>query len=387
MVAPQSHPFLLRVSRSLLEKADRSRGEANVRLRLDEKVAPELYASVDEEELRLLEMLLSELEASGWVSLRIARRRDFQSFIERNPTLELLDFNELASWAAFQSRHLAWDRRFLAHLRATPEHVFGNARNQLLDYLSRSPLWALEALPLETAEACLVTLQDRCRGADGLALRELSAQVFQGRSKVLDNRYELLRILGASEGIFSEAPVQLLVAAPSNFEQVIFVENLVTFEHMADEVRQTWRNSLLVYASGFKGGARRLRSFAGSRLYFRGNSQTNVSSEAVRNWLYGAHEMPVFFFGDLDYSGMQILASLHEAFPNAQAWRPGYEVLASLLRNGGGHTPDSADKEGQTDPGVTDCLYADQALSPLMRQTGRFVDQEAARFDEIDDAG
>ena len=384
MVAPQSHPFLLRVSRALLEKADRSRGEANVRLRLDEKAAPELYASVDEEDLRLLEMLLSELGASGWVSLRIAKRRDFQSFTERRPTLELLDFNALASWADFQSRHLAWDRRFLAHLRATPEHVFGDARSQLLDYLSRSPIWALESLPLEDAQACLVTLQEQCRRAGGSAVRELSAQVFQGRSKVLDSRLELLRLLGAPDGAFVESPVQLLLAAPSHFEQVLFIENLVTFEHMADDVRQGWRRSLLVYAAGFKGSARRLRSPAGSRLYFRANSQADASRESVRAWLYGHDDKSVFFFGDLDYSGMQILMSLREAFPNAQAWQPGYKVLASTLRDGGGHPPDWADKEGQIDPGSTGCLYADKVLGPLMGQKGRFVDQEAALFDDID---
>jgi len=42
-----------------------------------------------------------------------------------------------------------------------------------------------------------------------------------------------------------------------------------------------------------------------------------------------------------------------------------------------GHRPESAAKEGQADPGLTGCSYADAVLLPALRQTGLCVDQEA----------
>lgn len=375
---PEPHPFLTRVATLLLEKADRSRGEANVRLKLDRKVLPELYGSVDGDTLRLHEMLLSELVASGWVTLHLTKAREFQSFTDRSPTLELLDFDTLAAWADYETRDAAWSRQFLASLRQTPVELFEPGRRELFDYLARSPVWSLEGLEFSQAVGCLLELQGLCLSGVSLPLREASARIFQGRSKVLDSRQELLRLLGAKEGQFTEPPVQLLVAMPERFDHVLFVENLVTFERMADNRQPTWERAALAYAAGFKGSARRLRSPRGSRLYFRAWKQAaGAVGEAVEAWLYGRSELPVHFFGDLDYAGLQILSGIREGFPDAQAWQPGYGQLAELLRAGGGHLPEAADKEGQMDPGPSGCTYADGVLLPLIRSTGRFVDQEA----------
>jgi hypothetical protein len=97
----------------------------------------------------------------------------------------------------------------------------------------------------------------------------------------------------------------------------------------------------------------------------------------VRSWLFDSATLPVHFFGDLDYAGMQILGSLREVFPGAVAWRPGYGALAKQLAAGGGHGPSLAAKELQMDPVRVGCPLADEALLPLMRLEGRFVDQEA----------
>ena len=157
---------------------------------------------------------------------------------------------------------------------------------------------------------------------------------FQGRSKVLDHREELLKLLGATSGQFTEAPIQLLLAPPhwnptgsddgsgSAFKDVLFIENLVTFEHMADTRASAWVGSLLVYAAGFRGSARRLRSRAGCRLYLRAPVST-TSLPAIENWLFqpladerdGSRVVPVCFFGDLDHAGMQILAFASRKIP------------------------------------------------------------------------
>ena len=86
--------------------------------------------------------------------------------------------------------------------------------------------------------------------------------------------------------------------------------------------------------------------------------------------------MPVRFFGDLDFAGMQILASLREVFPNAAAWQPGHADRIAVVSSCVGHLPEAANKELQTDPGETGCAFADDALSPALRKVRRFVDQE-----------
>lgn len=380
---PDPHPFLARIAGQLLKKADRSRGEGNVRLKLDRVAAPELHQATDGDSLKLYEMLLGELTAVGWVRLHLSKSREFQSFQDRSPVLELLDFNGLADWAGYESRHAAWDRQFLAYLRATPPGTLGPEHGAVLNYLGRSPLWALEGLEFSEGLACLRSLQALCASGESLPLREASARVFQGRSKVLDSRNELLRLLGGRADQFSEVPVQLLLAMPEEFDHVVFVENAVTFERMADLRRPTWDRALLVFAAGFRGSARRLRSPEGSRLYFRDGSSVRINLwAAAKEWLYGHKELPVYFFGDLDFSGLQILVGLREGFSNAQAWVPGYEALVALLEQGQGHAPDAAEKEGQLEPQSGGCAYGDQVLLPLLQRTGKFVDQEAWGFSQ-----
>lgn len=398
--APSRHPFLLTVARRLLAKAERSTATWPVFLALDRKTAVELYDAVDAEELQLLRMQLEDLCATQWVALHLESPRAFAGFTDRKPRLELRDFDALAAWADYVPQTQRWRRQWQAHLAAywaVHPAAAPEASIAVLDYLARNPLTLVEGLPLDEATGSLSALIALCRGGRTMALREASAQVFQGRSKLLDHREELLRLLGAAPGQFAESPIQLLLAPPlpdgteyGTFKDVLFVENLTTFEHMADARSSVWADSLLVYAAGFRGSARRLRTRAGCRLYLRAFAPT-TSLPAIEAWLFegladnrGAlHQYPVYFFGDLDYAGMQILAGLREVFPYAGAWRPGYAHLASMLAEGGGHRPEQAAKAQQVDPGLTDCAYADEELLPLLRKHGRFLDQEALDLDTI----
>ena len=114
--------------------------------------------------------------------------------------------------------------------------------------------------------------QRLCSAGATMPLCEASARVFQGRSKELDDREELLRLPGAAPHRFHEAPIQLLVDIRAGFDKAWFVEHLVTLEHlvafeqMADRRWPAWSRSLLVYAAGFKGSARRLRTRQSCRL-------------------------------------------------------------------------------------------------------------------------
>lgn len=393
------HPFLQRLARVLLQRAERTSSQGPVRLPLDRKWTPELYAQANAEQLQLWLMLLDDLCGTGWVAMVLNPPRDFATFTDRNPRLELRDFEALAAWTGYTPQALRWQRQWLDHLAAhwaAPGSVLPSDPQAVLDYLARSPLTLMEDLPLMEATRSLDALRALCQSGRTRPLREASAQVFQGRSKVLDNREELLRLMGAAPGQFQEAPIQLLVALPDMarpFEEVLFIENLVTFERMADRRGPGWAASLLVYAAGFKGSAKRLRSREGCRLYVRTPTAptagtptaptagmataTSACIQHVEEWLFADASWPVQFFGDLDYAGMQILATLRDVFPHAQAWAQGYGALARILERGGGHPPAHAGKELQIDPGQTGCNHADQYLLPLMRRHGRFMDQEA----------
>jgi hypothetical protein len=387
--SPPRHSVLLRVATRLLAKAERSYDEAiggasAVRLKLDRKEMPELYGQVEAEEIQRLELQLRELCATGWVRLVLAREREFAGFVDRNPQLELVDFEALASWAEFQRRSDRWQHKLVAHLTSHWDAPAPESKANLIEYLSRNPLAALSAVSVEEAMRSLQSLRELCVSGVSLPLREASARVFHGRSKVLDNRDEFLRLLGAAPGQFWDAPIQLLVDIPAAFDEALFVENLVTFERMADLRRPGWDRSLLIYAAGFKGSAKRLRHRHGCRLYVRAvhgealglDASAGRGLEAAGAWLFGRSDLPVRFFGDLDFAGMQILASLREVFGNAEAWKAGYGELNAILSCGGGHLPNMASKERQTDPGTTGCDYADGVLLPSMRHHERFVDQE-----------
>jgi hypothetical protein len=372
---PPPDPFLVRLATRLLAKAERGAGTAPARLKLDAPEAPELHGAIDADTQQRHLWLVEDLCRSGWVRLLLAPAREFATIADRKPQLELLDFDALAAWAGYTPQAQRWQAQWLRHLEA---HWPPAGRAELVDYLARNPLLALQDVPLPEAMRSLEVLRELCVSGKRLPLREASALAFQGRSKVLDSREELLRVLGAAPGQFSEAPIQLLVQVPEHIEDVLFVENLVTFERMADHQRgSVWKRSLLVYAAGFRGSARRLQSRESCRVYLRASRGCAAQLALVEDWLFGLTQLPVFFFGDLDFTGLQILANLRTVFDGASAWQPGYKQLAAILQSGGGHLPGQATKESQQDPRETGCAFADGQLLPLMRTCGRFVDQEA----------
>jgi len=86
--------------------------------------------------------------------------------------------------------------------------------------------------------------------------------------------------------------------------------------------------------------------------------------------------MEIWFWGDLDFAGMQILKTLRMRFESTGAWRPGYDALLPLA---GSASPNLSDRKEQIDPLATGDGYADETLLPAIRLRG-FVDQEAVSF-------
>lgn len=214
-----------------------------------------------------------------------------------------------------------------------------------------------------------------------MLLREVSTQLFWGMSKVLDKRQGMVSaLLGLDECPFPESPIQLQVCLPPNgYTGVLFIENQMSFEQALRSTTGAFGQLALVYASGFKGSAQRLRSPDGCSLYYSNKGALGGSvTEAFERWLSGDSDMSIqaCFWGDLDHAGMRILAAMRSTFPGLTAWEPGYARMRAGLLEGLGHSPEAAEKQGQRPISSTGCPYADGELIPALAQTGRYLDQE-----------
>lgn len=216
-----------------------------------------------------------------------------------------------------------------------------------------------------------------------LTLRQLSARLLWGHSKLLDTREELLGQLFPGFAL-APRPVLVQVYLPSDCNGVLFIENLDTYLQALAGRPSEVAGLGLVYSAGFAGSAQRIRSRDGVSLHYQGASDRQMQARFEAWWMDTGDPSwpacgPVWFWGDLDFSGMAILKALRLRFGDAQAWQPGYALLLELLRAGAGHFPDMADKSEQIDPGDTGCSYADRYLLTAMRTTGRFLDQEVVQ--------
>lgn len=227
------------------------------------------------------------------------------------------------------------------------------------------------------ALACVRGIAD-----EQLLLREASAKLFWGQSKVLDGKEDVVaRVLGRPECPFPERPVALQVHFDEHPREILFVENWTTFESLR---RKRLGNGLaLALSSGYRGTARRLRSPEGVSTYY--SRACTIQPDAIEAFeaLLSEGSAPVWFWGDLDHAGMGILRALRASFATASAWRPGYAPMLAHLIGGEGHAPGESRKRGQRTVEFTGCEWADAHLIPALASTGRFLDQEAIDVAEL----
>lgn len=203
---------------------------------------------------------------------------------------------------------------------------------------------------------------------DNLSLRELSARCFLGNSKVLDQRIELLRqLFGERSAGIRERPLLLTAWAPSGFSSLLIVENQDSFLRL---VEQGPSHTALLYSGGFRASASRITGESTRFAFLPGSDAAHFHTH------WQQPQDGSFFWGDLDYAGMDILRALRQAMPQLQAWQTGYQPMLSDLLKGQGHTPEQAGKDRQLDAGMSGCPYADGQLLPALRRQGRFLDQE-----------
>ena len=133
----------------------------------------------------------------------------------------------------------------------------------------------------------------------------------------------------------------------------------------------------LVYSAGFKSSAVRIRDRGGVSLHYTGPGVNEHQSVFEALWHDELRiDWPLWFWGDLDFAGMNILKQLINRFSQLRAWQPGYQILLQHLRNGNAYAGGGDDQLTQIDPQATGCEYADECLLPAIRQYGLFVDQE-----------
>lgn len=260
------------------------------------------------------------------------------------------------------------------------ERAWAAALNQHLAHLPADALESLRRKPLDMPERSPEQLAQRLARAaafltEGWSLREASARAFWGHSKVLDGRSALVVALC---GRHTALPVALQVHVPAAWRSVLLIENETSFIRACLHAELQGAFTALVFCSGFRGAAGRIRAENGVRL-FASPSTESQALQPFKKWLCTVADdtIPVRFFGDLDYSGMAILRELRPSFEHIGAWQPGYASLLDHLNAGESHSAQESDKEGQRDPVATRCLYADTVLLPALREHQQFVDQEA----------
>jgi len=211
----------------------------------------------------------------------------------------------------------------------------------------------------------------------GLTLRQLSARCFWGNSKFLDFREDLVRSLFPGISI-APRPVIVHVYLPAELSDILFIENQDTYIQTAAGFSTAVERYALIYVSGFKGSAGRIRDPQGALVHFHAGSDPRHQKRFMDWWFSrGTAEWPVWFWGDLDFSGLMILKALRGVFGEVGAWPTGYLPMLDLLQDSAGHSAETGHKGVQVDPGNTGCAYADGVLLPALRSSELFVDQEA----------
>ena len=226
-----------------------------------------------------------------------------------------------------------------------------------------------------SADEVVAALAAAARLTGSVTLRQLSATVFWGDSKVLDERRELVAAVLPHLSIL-DRPLVIAAHLPATCHGVLFIENQDTYTAAVAGHLVAARELALVYAAGFRGSASRVRQRTGSVLHVAGPGLGGLLSRFEAWWYDGGVAFgPCWFWGDLDFAGMQILKALRSRFEELEAWRPGYGSLMAQLQTRGGYGSRRDDGRGQVDPRVTGCIYADEVLLPVIRERGR-RDQE-----------
>jgi len=339
-----------------------------VGITLNEKTIPGLFKQGEVAD-HLWDLIKSLEEDHRVFHIRKKKQKDpfAPEYTQARLTLRSEGEDILRSWlqrAKGLSPLQAWRKTVTAS-----QHCFPGKTEKLSAH--RIAVQGMEGEAILDAFACLADYQQA-----GLSLRQLSSRCFCGDSKFFDNREELIRELYPDLHIMPR-PVMVNIFIPETVYGILFIENQDSYTSAIAGNPAICKDRVLVSVAGFKGSAARIRQPDGVSLHYHCESN-NAMQKKLEAWWFAQQtsDWPVFFWGDLDYSGMGILKALKQRFDEVCAWAQGYEPMLQLLQQQKGHQPAMADKQAQQDPGITGCEFADKILLPAIRQEKKFVDQE-----------
>ena len=308
--------------------------------------------------------LMRDLERSGVLSIRTAKRGDLDpEWHDAKAAFAPESEATLREWLdrpAVPSKGVRWRQAVQAH-----SHLFVCG----LDTLVLRSI----ALPGRSDGEVLTALARLAHVRTPATLRQLSALAFWGNSKVLDERGDLIAALFPGLQV-RERPIVVAINIPERVEGVLFIENQDNYTAAVDGELLASRALASVFLAGFRGTASRIRSRQGVRLHFAGPGIDQ--RRRLEDWWFDDASVGqrCYFWGDLDFAGMQMLKSLRQRFADVRAWEPGYEPMLATLRAAGVQPVEG--RAEQVDPGTTGCDFADRVLLPAIREHG-FWDQES----------
>ncbi|HEC00035.1 MAG TPA: hypothetical protein ENJ05_11080 [Thiotrichales bacterium] len=371
-------PAIAEVLHRLIDLVDRqpmAQRERPPQVRLKADKTPVFFDTSKTPDREFAWSLLEAIAGRGWIELRLPKRRpaniapfDAEPRIVLTPAGEFVIRKALGRPVNGRSDRDLW-KEALGRLRLPEERLSG---------FLHQPVKVVGRPAVDVAgRLALLPGLDR-----SLYLREASATVFWGISKLLDTRREAVTRLLDDPEAFPEKPVLINVHVPGpTWKGLLLIENETTY-HSAVRGRLPDVDPArlaVAWISGFMGTAKRLRSAEGVSIHASLASDPRGLKRLARAWMDPACQLLTWFFGDLDFAAMDILRALREIFVGTRAWEPGYRVLLDRARRGEGHAADEDVHKGGQQAGVseTGCPFADTQLLPFLRRSGCFVDQEA----------
>ena len=205
------------------------------------------------------------------------------------------------------------------------------------------------------------------------SMKQESARCFWAMSKVFDDKNEF-------NNYFNLLPlsIHLTIHAKNRvIKDILFIENLDTFNSCCDSNNKVLDNMLLIYSSGYKTSAKRIRERSGSKMFFS-NSEIIENKDDFISWFYKENNLDfkTYIWSDLDYSGIGILNSLKINFTNLEAWKIAFEAMNKNLHKDLAHSPQMASKDKQKTIASSLCLYTNNKSIPNLKDKKVFLDQE-----------
>src|SRR5690606_10727546 len=298
-------PIIHQILNKFLDRLDkRPEHEAN-QLRsipLNEKEAPNLFHPIDKDDPEQTWQFLQSLEQQGILRISRAKAKSFEpEYLNAKVHLQLESVPIIRRWL---NRPHPSQRKHLWHEWVQQYANFFPGSTELL---AAKPI---EHSSFNTEEVLQGLAQVGQFLNQDLYHTQISALCFKGDSKFLNSREELLECLYPGySSLIRLRPVLLQVALCADPQGILFIENEDCFLQATQGRYPHIENLVLVFASGFRSSATRIRQPGGVQFFYA--PDRNGQIELFEN--YWLNRVPqnwrLFFWRDLDFSGMTILRS------------------------------------------------------------------------------